>query len=140
MSTNKPFVHELAKIAAAKGVRHDVISSGSRNAPIIIAFNSQKKVKCLSVIDERSAGFFALGIAQQTGNPVALICTSGSAVLNYAPAIVEAYYQKIPLLILTADRPTEWIDQDDGQTIKQSGIFSPYIKASFTLPADASHD
>ncbi len=139
MSTNKPIVHELAQIAASKGVRHAIISSGSRNAPIVIAFNSQKKIKCLSVIDERSAGFFALGIAQQTGNPVALICTSGSAVLNYAPAIVEAYYQKVPLLILTADRPTEWIDQDDGQTLKQSEIFSSFIKGSYTLPADASH-
>jgi 2-succinyl-5-enolpyruvyl-6-hydroxy-3-cyclohexene-1-carboxylate synthase len=139
MSTNKPIVHELAKIAAAKGVRHVIISSGSRNAPIVIAFNSQKKIKCLSVIDERSAGFFALGIAQQTGNPVALICTSGSAVLNYAPAIVEAFYQKIPLLILTADRPTEWIDQDDGQTIHQSLIYNSYIKASFTLPVEGTH-
>jgi len=139
MSTNKPIVNVLAKLAVAKGLRHAVISSGSRNAPIVIAFDAEKKVKCLSVIDERSAGFFALGIAQQTNSPVALICTSGSAVLNYAPAIVEAYYQKIPLLILTADRPTEWIDQDDGQTIKQTGIFASYIKASFTLPADANH-
>lgn len=139
MSTNKPIVHELAKIAAAKGVRYAVISSGSRNAPIVIAFNAQKKIKCLSVIDERSAGFFALGIAQQTGRPVALICTSGSAVLNYAPAIVEAYYQKVPLLILTADRPTEWVDQDDGQTLRQSFIYGNYIKASYTLPADSTH-
>src|SRR5579885_3205812 len=111
MSTNKPLIHELAKIAAAKGVSHAIISSGSRNAPIVIAFNAQKKIKCLSIIDERSAGFFALGIAQQTNSPVALICTSGSAALNYAPAIVEAFYQKIPLLVITADRPTEWIDQ-----------------------------
>ncbi len=139
MSTNKQIVNVLAKLAVAKGLRHAVISSGSRNAPIVIAFDSEKKVECLSIIDERSAGFFALGIAQQTGKPVALICTSGSAVLNYAPAIVEAYYQKIPLLILTADRPTEWIDQDDGQTIKQSNIFVSYIKASFTLPPDTSH-
>lgn len=139
MSTDKPIVNAIAAIAAQKGMRHAVISSGSRNAPVVIAFNAQKKIKCLSVIDERSAGFFALGIAQQTHAPVALICTSGSAVLNYAPAIVEAFYQKIPLVVLTADRPTEWIDQDDGQTIRQSGIFSPYIKASFTLPADATH-
>jgi 2-succinyl-5-enolpyruvyl-6-hydroxy-3-cyclohexene-1-carboxylate synthase len=139
MSTNKPIVHELAKIAVAKGVRHAIISSGSRNAPIVIAFNSQKKINCLSVIDERSAGFFALGIAQQTGEPVALICTSGSAVLNYAPAIVEAYYQKVPLMVLTADRPTEWIDQDDGQTIRQPFIYNNYIKASYTLPAEGTH-
>ncbi|HSY75337.1 MAG TPA: 2-succinyl-5-enolpyruvyl-6-hydroxy-3-cyclohexene-1-carboxylic-acid synthase, partial [Bacteroidia bacterium] len=129
----------IAEIVSTKGLRHAVISSGSRNAPIVIAFDAQKKIECLSVIDERSAGFFALGIAQQTGNPVALICTSGSAVLNYAPAIVEAFYQKIPLIILTADRPVEWIDQDDGQTIRQQNVFAPYIKASFTLPADANH-
>ena len=139
MSTNKPIVHELAKIAAAKGMRYAVISSGSRNAPIVIAFNAQRKIKCFSVIDERSAGFFALGIAQQTGNPVALICTSGSAALNYAPAVAEAYYQKSPLIILTADRPQEWIDQDEGQTLRQSFVYSNYIKASYTLPVDAAH-
>lgn len=139
MTTNKPIVDVIAQLAVAKGMEHAVISSGSRNAPMVIAFNAQKKIKCLSVIDERSAGFFALGIAQQTHKPVALICTSGSAVLNYAPAVVEAFYQKVPLLIITADRPTEWIDQDDGQTIKQSGIFAQYVKASFTMPADLTH-
>src|SRR6185312_13805693 len=113
MSSNKPIVNMLADLAVAKGLRHAIISSGSRNAPIVIAFNAQKKIKCLSVIDERSAAFFALGIAQQTNAPVAIVCTSGSAVLNYAPAVVEAYYQKIPLVVITADRPAEWIDQDD---------------------------
>jgi len=139
MTTSKPIINVIAELAAIKGVKHAVVSSGSRNAPIVIAFNAQEKIKCLSVIDERSAGFFALGIAQQTGKPVALVCTSGSAVLNYAPAIVEAYYQKVPLLILTADRPMEWIDQDDGQTIRQHNIFSSYVKASFVMPADNSH-
>jgi len=139
MSSSKPIVNTIAKLAVAKGLKHAVISSGSRNAPIVIAFDAEKEIECLSIIDERSAGFFALGIAQQTGKPVALVCTSGSAVLNYAPAIVEAYYQKIPLIVLTADRPVEWIDQDDGQTIRQSGIFSSYIKASYTLPAEGLH-
>jgi len=139
MSSNKPIVNMLADLAVAKGLRHAIISSGSRNAPIVIAFNAQKKIKCLSVIDERSAAFFALGIAQQTNAPVAIVCTSGSAVLNYAPAVVEAYYQKIPLVVITADRPAEWIDQDDGQTIRQHNIFGPYIKASYTLPAEANH-
>lgn len=139
MTTNKPIVNVISQLASAKGMEHAVVSSGSRNAPIVIAFHEQKKIKCLSVIDERSAGFFALGITQQTGKPVALICTSGSAVLNYAPAIVEAFYQKIPLLIITADRPTEWIDQDDGQTIRQHNIFSGYIKASYSIPADGNH-
>jgi 2-succinyl-5-enolpyruvyl-6-hydroxy-3-cyclohexene-1-carboxylate synthase len=139
LSTDKPIVHQLAQLVAAKGIRYAVISSGSRNAPLVIAFHSQKKIKCLSVIDERSAAFFALGLAQQSKSPVALVCTSGSAVLNYAPAIAEAYYQKVPLLIFTADRPLEWIDQDDGQTIRQSSIFSNFIKASFTIPAEFSH-
>src|SRR6185312_11839904 len=91
------------------------------------------------VIDERSAAFFALGIAQQTNLPVAVICTSGSAVLNYAPAVVEAFYQKIPLIVITADRPPEWIDQDDGQTIRQQNIFSNYCKGSFNMPVEANH-
>lgn len=129
----------LSAIAAAKGMRHAVISSGSRNAPLVIAFDAQKEIECLSVIDERSAAFFALGIAQQTNLPVAVICTSGSAVLNYAPAVVEAFYQKIPLVVITADRPPEWIDQDDGQTIRQQNIFSNYCKGSYNLPVDANH-
>lgn len=129
----------LSAIAAAKGMRHAVISSGSRNAPLVIAFDAQKEIECLSVIDERSAAFFALGIAQQTNLPVAVICTSGSAVLNYAPAVVEAFYQKIPLIVITADRPPEWIDQDDGQTIRQQNIFSNYCKGSYNLPVDANH-
>lgn len=128
----------LSAIAAEKGMRHVVISSGSRNAPLVIAFDAQKEIECLSVIDERSAAFFALGIAQQTNLPVAVICTSGSAVLNYAPAVVEAFYQKIPLIVITADRPPEWIDQDDGQTIRQQSIFSNYCKGSYNLPVDAN--
>ncbi|MFZ1659215.1 MAG: thiamine pyrophosphate-binding protein, partial [Flavobacteriales bacterium] len=101
---------ELARLCAAKGVRHAVISPGSRNAPLVIAFSKHPEIQCLQVIDERSAGFFALGLAQQSYQPVALICTSGSAVLNYGPAIAEAFYQRIPLLVISADRPEEWID------------------------------
>lgn len=138
-TTDKPIVQMLAVILAAKGMRHAVISSGSRNAPLVMAFDAQKEIECLSVIDERSAAFFAMGIAQQTNLPVALICTSGSAVLNYAPAVVEAFYQKIPLVVITADRPPEWIDQDDGQTIRQHNIFSNYCKAFYNMPVDASH-
>src|SRR5579872_1955167 len=87
MSSNKPIVNAIAELASKKGMRHAIISSGSRNAPIVISLHAQKKIECLSIIDERSAGFFALGIAQQVGSPVGLVCTSGSAVLNYAPAI-----------------------------------------------------
>ena len=85
-------------------------------------------IECISVIDERSAGFVALGIAQQSKQVVALICTSGSATLNYAPALAEAFYQKVPLLILSADRPNEWIDQGENQSINQFEIYKNYIK------------
>ncbi|WP_456421927.1 2-succinyl-5-enolpyruvyl-6-hydroxy-3-cyclohexene-1-carboxylic-acid synthase [Lutibacter sp.] len=104
-----------------------VISPGSRNAPLIIGFNSSEDIKTLSIVDERCAAFFALGIAQQTRKPVALLCTSGSALLNYYPAIAEAYYSNIPLLIISADRPSHLIDIGDGQTIKQENVFENHI-------------
>jgi len=125
---------ELARLCAAKGVRHAVISPGSRSAPLVIAFNQQAGIECLRVIDERSAAFFALGMAQQLHAPVALICTSGSAVLNYGPAIAEAYYQRIPLLVITADRPEEWVDQGEGQAIRQQGVLALHMKRSVQLP------
>lgn len=134
MTTDKTEIKTIADICALKDIDTAVISPGSRNAPLILAFNQHPDINCLSIPDERSAGFFALGIAQQTDKTVALICTSGSAVLNYAPAISEAYYQKIPLLILTADRPEELTDQGDGQTIRQVGIYKNYIKKSFQYP------
>jgi len=101
-----------------------------------MAFNRQKGMECLSVPDERSAGFFALGMAQQIREPVVLICTSGTAALNYAPAVAEAYYQHIPLIVITADRPPEWIDQQDGQAIHQIEVYRNYIKRSFSLPVE----
>ena len=134
MENQKSGIMHLAEICYQKGIENIVISPGSRNAPIIIAFTKHPGIKCLSVVDERSAAFFALGMAQQTGKTVAIACTSGSAVLNYAPAIAEAYYQRIPLLVLTADRPNEWIDQADSQTIRQNNIYKNYIKKSFELP------
>ena len=134
MTSDKKNVSLLADIFIKKGLSDIIISPGSRNAPIIMAFAGQDNIRAISIVDERSAGFFALGMAQQTGKAVAVACTSGSAVLNYAPAIAEAYYQKIPLLILTADRPPELIDQGDGQTIRQKNIFHNYIKRSYELP------
>ncbi|MEZ4808517.1 MAG: 2-succinyl-5-enolpyruvyl-6-hydroxy-3-cyclohexene-1-carboxylic-acid synthase [Flavobacteriales bacterium] len=125
---------ELARLCAEKGVRHAVISPGSRSAPLVIAFNQQAGIECVRVIDERSAAFFALGMAQQLHAPVALICTSGSAVLNYGPAIAEAYYQRIPLLVITADRPEEWVDQGEGQAIRQQGVLALHMKRSVQLP------
>lgn len=127
---------QLAGLLAAKGVTTAVISPGSRNAPVIAALNRQKELECLSIVDERSAAFFALGIAQQIRRPVAISCTSGTAALNYAPAIAEAYYQQIPLIVLTADRPPEWIDQGDGQTIRQHELYANYIRKSVQLPSE----
>lgn len=133
-------IRNITAICVAKGVEFAVISPGSRNTPLTLAFTTQKEIKCIPVTDERSAGFFALGIAQRKRVPVALICTSGSAVLNFAPSIVEAYYQNLPIIVLTADRPGEWIDQADGQTIRQDGIYANYIKQGFKLPSDRDED
>jgi len=111
-----------------------VISPGSRSAPLVIAFNAEEAITCVQVIDERSAAFFALGLAQQLHAPVALICTSGSAVLNYGPAIAEAFYQRVPLLVITADRPEEWVDQGEGQAIRQQGVLALHMRKSVQLP------
>lgn len=127
-------LHLLAAVMAGKGITHVVVSPGSRNAPAIVVFNRQPGLSLFSISDERSAGFYALGMAQQLRRPVALLCTSGSAALNYAPAIVEAFYQKVPLLIITADRPGAWIDQGDSQTIRQRNVFSGYVRKSYNLP------
>jgi 2-succinyl-5-enolpyruvyl-6-hydroxy-3-cyclohexene-1-carboxylate synthase len=107
---------------------------------LIKAFYEALGEGCVSIVDERSAAFFALGIATYTQKPVALICTSGTAVLNYAPALAEAYYQQIPLLAVTADRPHEWIDQQDNQTLRQHSIYKNYIKGSFELPQVITSD
>ena len=133
-------IGQMAEIMARKGVGNVVVSPGSRNAPAIIMFSKNGKLKLTSVADERSAGFFALGTAQQLGQPVALLCTSGSAAVNYGPAISEAYYQKIPLLIITADRPVAWIDQGDGQTIRQERLFANFIRKSYSLPEKVDDD
>jgi 2-succinyl-5-enolpyruvyl-6-hydroxy-3-cyclohexene-1-carboxylate synthase len=131
-------IKNIPEICARHGVRKVIIAPGSRNAPLIFAFTAQPELECLSITDERSAAYFALGIAQQSGEAVALACTSGTAVLNFAPAVAEAYYQNLPLLVFTADRPAEMIDQADGQTLRQSNIFGNYIKSSFTLPVETT--
>ncbi|AUC22625.1 2-succinyl-5-enolpyruvyl-6-hydroxy-3-cyclohexene-1-carboxylic-acid synthase [Polaribacter sejongensis] len=104
-----------------------VISPGSRNAPLTVGFSNHPEINALSVVDERCAAFFALGIAQQTQKPVAIICTSGSALLNYYPAIAEAFYSNIPLVVISADRPKHLIDIGDGQTIRQENVFDNHI-------------
>ncbi len=134
MTSDKKNISLLADIFVKSGLNNIVISPGSRNAPIILAFANRAEINAFSIVDERSAAFFAIGLALSTKKTVAIACTSGSAVLNYASAISEAYYQKIPLLILTADRPVHLIDVGDGQTIRQYKIFDNYVKSSYQLP------
>ena len=129
----------MPEILFAQGVRDVVISPGSRNAPLIKAFYKRFGDSCKSLVDERCAVYFALGQSLATKKPTVLICTSGTAVLNYAPAIAEAFYQQVPLLVITADRPTEWIGQLDNQAIQQNNVFGNNIKASYSLPVATSH-
>lgn len=136
--SNKKGVQHIVLALAELGIKEVIICPGSRNAPLVISFNRHPNFICTSIRDERSAGFFALGKSIESKQPVVLVCTSGSAVLNFAPAIVEAYYQRIPLIIITADRPTEWVDQGDGQTIKQHEIYNNYIQKSYTLDGDSA--
>ena len=120
----------------AYDIRKVVVSPGSRNAPFSIAFDEHPEIETFVVHDERSAGFIALGMAQELGETVALCCTSGSACLNYYPAISEAYYRSIPLLVLTADRPAVWINHGDGQTIVQRDVFKNHILGSLEFDED----
>jgi 2-succinyl-5-enolpyruvyl-6-hydroxy-3-cyclohexene-1-carboxylate synthase len=132
------FIYDLVETCSKKGVIHTVICPGSRSAPLTLAFANHPNIKCFVIPDERSAAFVALGISQSTGLPVALVCTSGSAAYNFAPAVAEAFFQHIPLLVFTADRPPEMIDQLDGQTIRQKNLYGPHVKQYFELPVDES--
>ena len=128
--SNKKLSQTITQLCVAKGIRNIVISPGSRNAPLTIGFTENKNFINYSIVDERCAAFFALGIAQQLDEPVALVCSSGSALLNYYPAISESYYSDIPLVILSADRPSELINIGDGQTIQQENVFQNHILES----------
>jgi 2-succinyl-5-enolpyruvyl-6-hydroxy-3-cyclohexene-1-carboxylate synthase len=134
MMHSKQHITDLACICLKKGIDSVVVSPGSRNAPLIKAFFELFGDNCISMADERSAAYFALGMAVCSHKPVVLLCTSGTAALNYAPALAEAYYQQVPLLAITADRPGEWIDQQENQTIRQPGMYRNYIKGSYNLP------
>ncbi len=125
---------DTSEICYQLGIRDAVFSPGSRNAPLSISFSRHPKIHTRVVVDERSAGFIALGIAQQTKKPVVICCTSGTALLNYGPAIAEAYHSRTPLIILSGDRPSEWIDQWDGQTIQQQNIFRSFVKEFIQMP------
>ncbi len=127
-------INTLVEILKRKRVTHVIISPGSRNAPLTQALVAQKGISTYSIVDERSAGYYALGMAMALQMPVALVCTSGTAAVNYAPAITEAFYQQIPLIAITADRPTEKINQREGQAIQQRGIFGKHVKYEVELP------
>lgn len=131
-----PVARSVVALCVAKNINHVVISPGSRNAPLTIGFTHHPEIKAYSIVDERCAAFYALGMAQQLQQPVALVCTSGSALLNYYPAIAEAYYSDIPLVVISADRPVERIDIGDGQTIRQKNVFENHILYSANLHSE----
>jgi len=133
-----PLAQSIIQICLAKGITDIVISPGSRNAPLTIGFANNEGFTCYSIADERCAAFFALGMAQQLQKPVAIVCTSGSALLNYYPAVAEAFYSQIPLIVISADRPHDKIDIGDGQTIRQENVFANHIVYSANLLEDAS--
>ena len=135
-----PLAQSILEIFAARGIHQIVISPGSRNAPLTIGFVSNPVFECLSIADERSAAFFALGIAQQTQKPVVLLCTSGSALLNYYPAFAEAFYSQIPLIVVSADRPADKIDIGDGQTIRQENVFANHSLFNANLSENTSEE
>jgi 2-succinyl-5-enolpyruvyl-6-hydroxy-3-cyclohexene-1-carboxylate synthase len=130
----------IIEILSAKGIINIIISPGSRNAPLTIGFAQNPNFKCYSIADERCAAFFALGIAQQTKQPTAVVCTSGSALLNYYPAFAEAFYSQIPLIVISADRPQNKIDIGDGQTIRQENVFLNHSVYNANLTEDASEE
>ena len=135
-SSLHPLVDLLVDICAQRGVRQWVLAPGSRSAPLTVALTRHPQMTCRLVYDERSAAYVALGVAQQLRTAVGLVCTSGTAAVNFGPAVVEAFYQGIPLLVLTADRPPEWIDQQDNQAIHQDNLFDPHVRASYRHPVD----
>lgn len=129
-------VQILAHVLQQYGIDKVVVSPGSRNAPLAIHFSELDDMQCYSIVDERSAAFVGMGMAKALKKPVALTCTSGSAATNYYPAIVEAFYQNIPLLILTADRPADFVDIFDGQTIRQNNLYQQHSYGDFQLKED----
>lgn len=130
----------LAQALPAYGVTDIFSSPGSRNAPLIIALARQQGLRVRPVVDERSAAFIALGHASVSRRPAALVCTSGTALLNYLPAVAEAYYRKVPLIVVSADRPAAWIGQDDSQTLPQPGAMTRFVKGSFDLKGEITDE
>ena len=132
--TDKKNILQLVALLEAHGVTKIVLCPGSRNIPLVHTLSTHPSFKCYSVTDERSAGFFAIGLALNGGAPAAICCTSGTALLNLHPAVAEAFYQNVPLVVISADRPAAWIGQMDGQTLPQPGVFGTLVKKSVNLP------
>lgn len=138
MTTSKKGVRLIAEMCRRKGIRKVVFSPGSRSAPFVIAFKAIPEIECMVIPDERVAGYFALGLAQQLGETVAVVCTSGTAVLNLGPAVCEAFYQNIPLLLLTADRPDGAVNNGENQAIMQDNIFGNHALARYSVDGDVT--
>src|SRR5574344_2142307 len=134
MYSDKKNILQLAALLKAHDVTHIVVCPGSRNAPIVHTLTNCAAFCCYPVTDERSAGFFAIGLSLKLGKTVAVCCTSGSALLNLHPAVSEAYYQRVPLVVISADRPAAWIGQMDGQTLPQPDVFGSLVKKAVCLP------
>ena len=140
MYSSKENVNILTSLLVEHGVNHAVVCPGSRNSPIVHNLNECPDIECFPVTDERSAGFYALGMSQCLQCPVAVCITSGTALLNLAPAVAEAYYQHVQLVIISADRPPQWIDQLDGQTLPQSDALGRFVKKAVSLPEPHSEE
>lgn len=140
MYSNKLSVQLIGEVLYRYGITDIILSPGSRNAPLTIHFTNHQEYTCYSIVDERSAAFFALGMAQSKKKPVVICCTSGTASANYYPAIIEAFYQNIPIVVLTADRPENYVDIFDGQTIRQKNMYSNHIYGSYQLSESESEE
>lgn len=140
MYSNKENVNILTSLLVEFGISKAVVCPGSRNSPIVHNLCECKEIECFPVTDERSAGFFAIGVALSEHEPVVVCVTSGSALLNLAPAVAEAYYQNIPLVVISADRPQQWIGQQDGQTIQQMNALLPNVRKSVNIPEPNSEE
>ena len=138
--SSKRSVQLIAHYLKEYDIQNVIVSPGSRNAPLAIHFAEMDYFNCYSIVDERSAAFVGMGMAKSIKKPVAITCTSGSAAANYYPAVTEAFYQNIPMLILTADRPTDFVDLFDGQTIRQKNIFQQHSYGDFELKEDDKED
>ncbi len=136
MFSNKVNVNILTSLLLKHGIKHAVVCPGSRNAPVVHNLH-EAGIMCHAVTDERSAGFYALGMAFHLQAPVVVCVTSGTAVSNLLPAVTEAYYRNVPVVVLSADRPSAWIDQLDGQTINQPDALRSAVRKVVNLPESA---